>query len=469
MADETGMGAGARGALGAGAAVIVVLLGYLGWSLSQPAPVAEAPATEAETSEAATGETTPDEAGAAATGSADAVASEAEEPAKAEEPAAEDTAQVAAPAALPPVPPSFDVVRVEPDGSATVAGSAAADAKVSLRVDGAEVAQAQADGQGKFAALFTLAASDVPRLLSLVAILADGTEIAAVETVALAPTKPVAVASAETTAEPPADPPVAPEAPAAVLLTEEGAQVLQPASDVPPEVLANVSVDTITYTPEGAVQLGGRGQGAGFVRIYLDDAEKALVEIGADGMWAATLADVAAGIYTLRVDQIGADGKVTSRFETPFKRETLEALAAASAPAAAEPTASSKPAASPEPAAEPDAPAEPAPAAEPETVAAGTEVGAEAAPAAEPAPVETAAAESAPAEPAPAETVAAEPAPPPAPVTITVQPGFTLWGIAEQSLGDGVAYVQVFEANKDKIRDPDLIYPGQVFTIPKAE
>lgn len=54
-------------------------------------------------------------------------------------------------------------------------------------------------------------------------------------------------------------------------------------------------------------------------------------------------------------------------------------------------------------------------------------------------------------------------------MTITVQPGFTLWGIAEQSLGDGVAYVQVFEANKDKIRDPDLIYPGQVFTIPKAE
>src|SRR3990167_7752853 len=248
---------GGRGARGVGGA-------RGGVPGAPPAPVAEAPATEAETSEAATGETTTDEAGAAATGSADAVASEAEEPAKAEEPAAEDTAQVAAPAALPPVPPSFDVVRVEPDGSATVAGSAAADAKVSLRVDGAEVAQAQADGQGKFAALFTLAASDVPRLLSLVAILADGTEIAAVETVALAPTKPVAVASAETTVEPPADPPVAPEAPAAVLLTEEGAQVLQPASDVPPEVLANVSVDTITYTPEGAVQLGGRGQGAGF-------------------------------------------------------------------------------------------------------------------------------------------------------------------------------------------------------------
>ena len=51
---------------------------------------------------------------------------------------------------------------------------------------------------------------------------------------------------------------------------------------------------------------------------------------------------------------------------------------------------------------------------------------------------------------------------------MTVQPGYTLWGIAKSEFGDGVMYVQVFEANKDRIRDPDLIYPGQVFTIPKA-
>ena len=54
----------------------------------------------------------------------------------------------------------------------------------------------------------------------------------------------------------------------------------------------------------------------------------------------------------------------------------------------------------------------------------------------------------------------------PAPVTVTVQPGFTLWSIAKENFGDGILYVQVFEANRDKIRDPDLIYPGQVFSIP---
>lgn len=51
----------------------------------------------------------------------------------------------------------------------------------------------------------------------------------------------------------------------------------------------------------------------------------------------------------------------------------------------------------------------------------------------------------------------------------TVQPGATLWAIAEQTFGAGILYVKVFEANRDSIRDPDLIYPGQVFRIPKAD
>ena len=49
---------------------------------------------------------------------------------------------------------------------------------------------------------------------------------------------------------------------------------------------------------------------------------------------------------------------------------------------------------------------------------------------------------------------------------MTVQPGNTLWEISNQAYGDGVLYVRLFEANKDKIRDPNLIYPGQVFSIP---
>lgn len=50
-----------------------------------------------------------------------------------------------------------------------------------------------------------------------------------------------------------------------------------------------------------------------------------------------------------------------------------------------------------------------------------------------------------------------------------VQPGNSLWRIARAAYGDGVKYVYVYEANKDLIRDPDLIYPGQVFVLPELE
>ncbi|WP_246044038.1 LysM peptidoglycan-binding domain-containing protein [Ruegeria sediminis] len=57
--------------------------------------------------------------------------------------------------------------------------------------------------------------------------------------------------------------------------------------------------------------------------------------------------------------------------------------------------------------------------------------------------------------------------PQPAIRAVTVQKGDTLWAISRERYGDGILYVRVFEANKDAIRDPDLIYPGQVFTIPE--
>ncbi|WP_246045364.1 Ig-like domain-containing protein [Rubellimicrobium roseum] len=51
----------------------------------------------------------------------------------------------------------------------------------------------------------------------------------------------------------------------------------------------------------------------------------------------------------------------------------------------------------------------------------------------------------------------------------TVQPGHTLWAIARDRYGEGLLYVRVFEANRDRIRNPDLIYPGQVFVLPTTE
>lgn len=50
--------------------------------------------------------------------------------------------------------------------------------------------------------------------------------------------------------------------------------------------------------------------------------------------------------------------------------------------------------------------------------------------------------------------------------SIVVQPGYSLWRIARRAYGDGVLYTLIYSANTEQIRDPDLIYPGQVFQLP---
>lgn len=51
--------------------------------------------------------------------------------------------------------------------------------------------------------------------------------------------------------------------------------------------------------------------------------------------------------------------------------------------------------------------------------------------------------------------------------TYTVKKGDTLWGIAKTFLGNGAKYNQIFEANKGIIKNPNLIYPGQVLRLPQ--
>lgn len=479
MAAWSEMSVGARGGVVAGVAAVIAALLYGAWSVrpvppapeavavaepvAEPvaAPVAEPapePEAQAEAVEAAPVDAGGVEAGAAAEpGAAAADVAPAQGEAVAEAPVVAEPAPVAPaePATVAPAepatvsPPVFDLVRVEKDGSALVAGSGLPAAVMSLRIDGEEIVSVPADGAGKFVAMFNLAPSEAPRMLGMVMVLADGTEVRSSQTVAIAPTlAPVALADAGadtgtgsqgadggTAAAPEPDAPaVEPVAPAALLVTEEGAKVLQSAA-VLPEMALNVTVDSISYSPEGDVQLAGRGMAGAVVRVYLDNAQKGDGVIGEGGDWNLTLMAVDPGIYTLRVDQLDGAGKVTSRFETPFKRETLEALAAAAAPAEA---------------AEAAAPAETgadAAVAEGESGAdaAGQAAGQAAEGASDGAAMATAS----------------------GPVSITVQPGFTLWAIARENLGDGVMYVQVFEANKAQIKNPDLIYPGQVFTIPK--
>jgi LysM repeat protein len=444
----------AFGALDRGTRVAVLLLGgavaagvgYLGWQMVRPPPeaivdAAAAPKAGAEPALAdpQTAAVTPETAA----------------------PPAEPEAATATPAD-PPAPPSLPVIdtwRVAADGEAVISGNAAPGATVAVVVDDMTVAEGTATGSGDFAILFTLPANPKPSLMWLSVTETGKPAVASAEMVALGPIegpKPaedVALASnnVATVVEPPAPP--------ALLLSDEGAVILQDA--VPPEpaaaplpgAISAVMIDTISYTPDGEVQVGGRGAGGAALRLYVDNAEKVTLIVPETGQWLTTLPDTAPGVYNLRVDQIDASGKVTSRFETPFKRETLEALAAVAGTDAPEPATQDIAAVTEAPVQPPVADSVTDPALDGvETAAVAPET-----PAA-PVPDAPAAAQADPVVPAAAAT----------PVTVTVQPGFTLWGIAQERYGDGVLFVQVFEANRDKIKDPNLIYPGQVFSVPET-
>ena len=257
--------------------------------------------------------------------------------------------------------PRLDVVRLDPSGMTTVAGRAEAGARVSLRVDDIEAAFAEADASGNFATLFTLPASDTPRILSALSRAPDGHEEMGADRIVLSPATDTLAASALKIDE------------------ETDAAVLMNAADID-----NITIDSVAYEGQ-IIRVSGRGAAGAMVRLYLGNAEIAAAEIGPDGAFTAALSGVAAGDHTLRADQLDSAGKVTSRYEMQITKADPQALAAAAS----------------------------------------------------------------------------------APAVVEVAVGTTLWAIAEAELGDGLLYVQVYEANKDKIRDPNLIYPGQVFEIPK--
>lgn len=51
----------------------------------------------------------------------------------------------------------------------------------------------------------------------------------------------------------------------------------------------------------------------------------------------------------------------------------------------------------------------------------------------------------------------------------TIEKGDTLWAISAKYLGNGAKYNDIFEANREVIKDPDLIFPGQKIRIPGAQ
>ena len=217
---------------------------------------------------------------------------------------------------------------------------------------------------------------------------ADESTAKAAETPKIADAKPEETASAQPLSEAPAKSSADPAAPPKVLIADkDGVRVVQSDDSLDQDAIA---LDSISYDEDGQVMLFGRSNPMAYLRIYLDNAPVLLVRPDDDGNWKTLLSNVDPGVYTLRIDQVNAAGKVISRLETPFKKESPQKLLTHIQDTKTEARIN----------------------------------------------------------------------------VVTVQPGYTLWAIARKRYGRGILYVRVFEANRDKIRDPDLIYPGQVFDLP---
>lgn len=301
--------------------------------------------------------------------------------------------------------PTFDIARIEPTGEAVIAGRAVPGATVELLRNGKLHDQAVADQSGQFAMV-------PPRLppgtydLTLRSKEPDGKLATSRQSVAVA-------------LEPsPKDGPVV-----ALMTPDKPTVVLsQPATSKP--MAGAVVVETVETEPGGKLHVSGRARPGAAVRLYLNDSFVSSVTAGADGRFAVTINEgVVSGSYRVRLDEVESNsGTVRARAEVPFN--VHDALLTASVPTQA--TAPQRP--------------ETAAAQQPQLAATASTV-----------PLDGG---------SPSAVVV------PRIATTTVSRGDSLWRISRLTYGAGTRYAVIYKANREQIRNPNLIYPGQIFVVP---
>jgi nucleoid-associated protein YgaU len=181
-----------------------------------------------------------------------------------------------------------------------------------------------------------------------------------------------------------------------------------------------VVVETVEIEPGGKFHVSGQARPGAALRLYLNDSFVTSVTAGADGRFAVTINEgVAPGSYRVRLDEASGSGTVRARAEVPFNVPETTASAQA---------ATSK---------RPDSAAPQ----QPQLAAAGATV--------------------LPDSGSPSSAVVV-----PKITTTTVSRGDSLWRLSQVSYGAGTRYAVIYKANRGQIRNPNLIYPGQVFVLP---
>ncbi|MDP4003837.1 LysM peptidoglycan-binding domain-containing protein [Methylobacterium sp. NEAU K] len=345
--------------------------------------------------------------------------------------------------------PRFDIVRVEPNGDAVVAGRGAPDAVVEMLVDGKPVARATTDANGQFAIVPpALPAGSSEIRLRMTG--KDGRASTSSQSVAVnvAPGRdrqPLVALTAPDAAtvvlSQPGEPAASGPGPKVAGAPPQG----KPADAKAPHGKAQAArIVSVDVQENGRLFVTATGTPGAKLRLYLNDTLIAPGSVGPDGRANFTIGrGVKPGQYQVRIDQIEpGTGRVGARAEVPFSVPEPARIAAR------EP-AGPGPSGTPAPGSGQGAPAAGMP--RPEATGPGA--------ADMPSALSRDAAETG--APARAGAVFV-----PEITTAKITRGDSLWRISQRTYGRGERYTVIYDANQNQIRDPDLIYPGQIFVLP---
>ena len=303
-----------------------------------------------------------------------------------------------------PAVPGVDVVRVAPDGRALVAGTAEPGARVTIMADNRQVGVAEADSSGDFVAIFTAEPSAEPQSLTLEAEDAEGGVTRSEDVVLLLPE--AGEAEPDAVAAPAADDG---DAGAEAVAGAPAGNEAPPSADGPPEEIAAVAVvrrDGLETMPL-ARPVGADPRDVALASIsYGETGDVALSGFGTAGVILRAYVDEGFA----REAVVDADGRweiALGDVDQGLYTLRIDAVDAEGRVESRLETPFQR-----------DMP--------------------RARPGAEPGSV------------------------------VVVQPGTNLWTLARIHYGSGVLYTQIFTANRELIRDPNLIYPGQIFALPEA-
>lgn len=332
------------------------------------------------------------------------------EPVQAPTPTAPET--VATPAM--PTPPGIDTFRLDPDGQMIVAGHAEPGRDVSILLDDVSIGSVLSDNAGKFVQFLDLPTSDAPRVLSLrMRPSQSGEAVASQDQIIIAPTPPVVAEVAE-----PAETSVAaaPQPQPQPVVIEESSDTEQPDAEQPDTAPSQ----TVLLTDETGVHVLQAPTAEESPDVMSSVALDA-ISYSSDGEVELSGRAQGSGFVHIYLDndriatsRIMPDGDWRSalpQVDSGVYTLRIDEVDAAGAVLSRVETPFKR---------------------EDQTLLNITEPQTESAIRA-----------------------------------VTVQPGSTLWAISREAYGEGLLYIRVFEANRDRIRDPDLIYPGQVFALPE--